>query len=157
MTRAPVFVLVALLAISGCTTKPEDVPLAGTWTGSVIWGGLAVSFTYELRESEGVIAGSGSVAYDRFSFTGDVAGSYVHPDVRMTLAVYFEGDTYNYRWVGTRTSDDVLSGVIHAGGSPDSMTILRGADQKRISSRLFSAHHPLATQVQHHKHATPMS
>ena len=114
MPRAAAFVLVALLAVSGCMTDPEDVPLSGTWTGSVTWSGTVVSFTWELRESEGVIAGAASYTYDPVTVTGDVTGSYTHPDVRMTLVVYFDpGDTLDLRWVGTRTSDDVLSGVLH--------------------------------------------
>ena len=128
MLRAAAFVLVALLAVSGCMTEPEDVPLSGTWTGSVTWDGTVVSFTWELRESGGVIAGSASLTFDPVTYTGDVTGSYTHPGVRMTLVVHFEpGDTFDLRWVGTRTSDDVLSGVLHdADGGQTSMTLRRG-------------------------------
>lgn len=128
MPRAPAFVLAALLAASGCMTDPEDVPISGTWTGSVTWSGTVVSFTWELRESGGVIAGSASYTYDPVTVTGDVTGSYTHPDVRMTLIVYFDpGDTLDLRWVGTRTSDDVLSGVLHdPDGGQTSMTLRRG-------------------------------
>ncbi len=128
MTRATAFVLVALLAISGCMTEPEDVPLSGTWTGSAEVDGTVVSFTWELRESGGVIAGSASFTLDPVTVTGDVTGSYTHPDVRMTLVVHFEpGDTLDFRWVGTRTSDDVLSGVLHdPDGGQTSMTLRRG-------------------------------
>ena len=128
MPRAAAFVLVALLAVSGCMTEPEDVPLSGTWTGSVTWDGSVVSFTWELRESGGVIAGSASYTFDPLTVTGDVTGSYTHPDVRMTLVVYFDpGETYDFRWVGTRTSDDVLSGVLHdPDGGQTSMTLRRG-------------------------------
>ena len=128
MPRTKLFVLLALLAVSGCMTDPEDVPLSGTWTGSTTWDGTSVAFVWELRESGGVIAGSGSLTIDPVTFTGDVTGSYTHPDVRMTLVVYFEpGDTLDLRWVGTRTSDDVLSGVLHdPDGGQTSMTLRRG-------------------------------
>ena len=128
MPRAAAFVLVALLAVSGCMTEPEDVPLAGTWTGSAELDGTTVSFVWELRESEGVIAGSASFTFGPVTFTGDVTGSYTHPDVRMTLVVYFEpGDTLGFRWVGTRMSDDVLSGVLHdPDGGQTSMMLRRG-------------------------------
>ena len=127
MFRAAAFVLLALLAVSGCMTEPEDVPLSGTWTGSAEWDGATVSFVWELRESVGVIAGSASFTLDPVTVTGDVTGSYTHPDVRMTLVVYFEpGDTFDLRWVGTRTSDDLLSGVLHdPDGGQTSMTLRR--------------------------------
>lgn len=127
MPRTAAFVLVALLAVSGCMTEPEDVPLSGTWTGSADWDGAVVSFKWDLRESSGVIAGSASFTVDPLTVTGDVTGSYTHPDVRMTLAVYFDSDRFDYRWVGTRTSDDVLSGVLHdADGAQISLTLRRG-------------------------------
>lgn len=128
MPRASAFVLVALLAASGCMTEPEDVPLSGTWTGNATLDGVAISFAWELRESAGVIAGSAPFTFDPVTFTGDVTGSYTHPDVRMTLVVHFEpGDTLEFRWVGTRPSDDVLSGVLHdPDGGQTSMTLRRG-------------------------------
>ena len=128
MPRTSAFVLVALLASSGCRTEPEDVPLSGTWTGNATFDGVAISFVWQLRESAGVIAGSASFTIDPTTVTGDVTGSYIHPDVRMTLVVHFEpNDTMEFRWVGTRTSDDFLSGVLHdPGGGQTSMTLLRG-------------------------------
>ena len=127
MPRATAFVLVALLAVSGCMTEPEDVPLSGTWTGNAEWDGSVVSFKWDLRESGGVIAGSASYTFDPLTVTGDVTGSYTHPDVRMTLAVYFDSDRFDLRWVGTRTSDDVLSGVLHdPDGAQMSLTLRRG-------------------------------
>ncbi|MDE2974316.1 MAG: hypothetical protein OXU64_06270 [Gemmatimonadota bacterium] len=128
MSRATAFVLVALLAVSGCTTEPEDVPPSGTWTGSAELAGTIVSFTWELRESGGVIAGSASFTLEPVTVTGDVTGSYTHPDVRMTLVVYFgPDDTWDLRWVGTRTSDDVLTGVLRdPDGGQTSMTLRRG-------------------------------
>ena len=128
MPRASAFVLVALLVSSGCMTEPEDVPLSGTWTGNATLDGVAISFVWELRESAGVIAGSASFTFDPLTVTGDVTGSYTHPDVRMTLVVHFEpGDTLEFRWVGTRPSDDVLSGVLHdPDGGQTSMTLRRG-------------------------------
>jgi len=127
MPRAAPFLLVALLAVSGCMTEPEDVPLSGTWTGSAEWDGTVVSFRWELRESGGVIAGSASYTFDPLTVTGDVTGSYTHPDVRMTLAVYFDSDRFDLRWVGTRTTDDVLGGVLHdPAGGQISLTLRRG-------------------------------
>lgn len=127
MPRPATFVLVALLAVSCGVTEPEDVPLSGTWTGSATLDGIVVSFTWELRESGGVIAGSASFTFDPLTVTGDVTGSYTHPNVRMTLVVHFEpGDTLDFRWVGTRTGDDVLSGVLHdENGGQTSMTLRR--------------------------------
>ena len=129
MLRATAFVLAALLAVSGCMTEPEDVPLSGTWTGTAVLDGTAVSFVWELRESGGVIAGSASFSYGSltYTFTGDVTGSYIHPDVRMTLVLYFEpGDTLDLRWAGTRISDDLLDGVLHYPDGGTSMTLRRG-------------------------------
>ena len=75
-----------------------------------------------------MIAGSASFTLDPLTLTGDVTGSYTHPDVRMTLVLHFEpGETLVFRWVGTRTSDDVLSGVLHdPDGGQTSMTLRRG-------------------------------
>lgn len=127
MPRVAAFVFVALLAVSCGVTEPEDVPLSGTWTGSAEWDGTIVSFMWELRESGGVIAGAASYTYEPVTVTGDVTGSYTHPDVRMTLGVYFGGDRFDLRWVGTRTSDDVLSGVLHDwDGAQIPMTLRRG-------------------------------
>ncbi len=128
MPRTSAFVLVALLATSGCMTEPEDVPLSGTWTGNATEDGVTISFVWELRESGGVIAGVASFTLDPVTFTGDVTGSYTHPDVRMTLVVHFEpSETLDFRWVGTRTSDDLLSGVLHdSDGGQFSMTLRRG-------------------------------
>ena len=110
--RAPA--LVVLLALSGCGTDSADVPLGGRWTGSID-GGIdgTVSFVWELRESEGVIAGTASATSGPLTLTGDVSGSYIHPDVRMTMVVRLEPpDEFEYRWVGTRTGDDALNGVL---------------------------------------------
>jgi hypothetical protein len=128
MLRVSSGVLVVLLAVSGCMTEPEDVPLSGTWTGNATFGGAAISFVWELRESAGVIAGSASYTVDPLTVTGDVTGSYTHPNVRMTLVVHYEpGDTFDLRWVGTRTNDDVLSGVLHdPDGGQTSLTLRRG-------------------------------
>ena len=128
MPRVVALVFVALLAVSCGVTEPEDVPLSGTWTGSAEWSGTIVSFVWGLRESGGVIAGSGTVTYDPVTLTGDVTGSYTHPDVRMTLVVHFDpNDTVDFRWVGTRTSDDVLSGVLHdVDGGQTEITLRRG-------------------------------
>ena len=111
MPRAPA--LAMLLALSGCATDPADVPLGGTWTGSADTSDGTLSFVWKIRESEGVIVGSASMTLDAVTFAGDVSGSYIHPDVRMTLVITFTGDDYEYRWVGTRTGDDMLSGVFH--------------------------------------------
>ncbi|MDE2763486.1 MAG: hypothetical protein OXQ94_08645 [Gemmatimonadota bacterium] len=44
---------------------------------------------------------------------GLVTGSYAHPDVRMTMEVWVDPGLPVYlEWVGTRTSDDELSGVL---------------------------------------------
>ena len=128
MPRTAAFVLAALLAVSGCMTEPEDVPLSGTWTGSAEMDGTVVSTKWELRESGGVIAGSASLTFAPLTINGDVTGSYTHPDVRMTLVVYFDpNETVNLRWVGTRASDDVLNGVLHdADGEQTSITLRRG-------------------------------
>lgn len=128
MPRAWALVLVALLAASACMTEPEAVSLSGKWTGSATSDGITLPFVWELRESEGVIAGSASFTIDPLTLTGDVTGSYTHPDVRMTLVVHFEpGESLDFRWVGTRTSDDVLSGVLHdPDGGSTSMTLRRG-------------------------------
>ena len=90
--------------------------------------GTVVSTKWELRESGGVIAESASLTSGPLTITGDITGSYTHPDVRMTLVVYFDpNDSVNLRWVGTRTSDDVLNGVLHdADGGQTSMTLRRG-------------------------------
>ena len=113
MPRAPA--LAMLLALSGCATNPADVPLGGRWTGSADFGSDGtVSSVWELRESEGVIAGTASMTFGAVTVTGDVSGSYIHPDVRMTLAITFgPGDEVEFRWVGTRTGDAMLSGVVH--------------------------------------------
>ena len=126
MRRNATFLLTALLTISGCATEPEDNPLTGTWTGSVTEDGTLVTFTWELRESGGVIAGSASYTLDPVTVTGDVTGVYDHPDVRMTLVIFFGNESVTFRWVGTRTSDNVMSGVLHdVDGGQTSMTLRR--------------------------------
>ena len=125
MPRAPA--LATLLALWGCATDPADVPLGGRWTGSADFGSEGTwAFVWELRESEGVIAGAASLTLDALTFTGDVSGSYIHPDVRMKLVLTFAGDESEYRWVGTRTGDDVLGGVLHnADGGTTALDLTR--------------------------------
>ena len=106
-------VLLTPVLVPGCATEPEDVPLSGTWTGSATFGNDVIEFSWELRESGGVIAGTGSFALDPVSFTGDVTGSYTHPDVRMTLTIVFDDEDLRFRWVGTRAGDDMLTGILH--------------------------------------------
>ena len=128
LTRTPNKLLAAfaLAALCGCGTDPADVPLAGTWRGSHTTEGIVTfQFTWELRECDGVIAGSGSFAFSSTTVTGDVTGSYTHPDVRMTLAI---GEDLRFRYVGTRTSDDVLDGTLEdpdGDGSPIPLTLTR--------------------------------
>ncbi len=105
--------LLAPVLVPGCATEPEDVPLSGTWTGLAVFGSDIIEFSWELRESGGVIAGTGSFALDPVSFTGDVTGSYTHPDVRMTLTIFFDDEDLAFRWVGTRAGDDMLTGILH--------------------------------------------
>ena len=82
--------------------------------------------TWEIRESGGVIAGTGSFAVDPMSVTGDVTGSYTHPDVRMTLTIFFGAEAITVRWVGTRTGDDVLTGIVHdVDGGQTALTLRR--------------------------------
>ena len=115
---AAILIIVALAA-PGCSSEPEDVPLSGTWTGTATDAGDTITSTWEIRESGGVITGTASIASGPLSVTGDVTGSYMHPDVSMTLTVVIEGDTFTLRWVGTRTGDDMLTGVVHDPDDPD--------------------------------------
>lgn len=108
-----IVVLLAPVLVPGCSTESEDVPLSGTWTGTATIGSDAIVFTWEIRESGGVIAGTGSWTIDPISFTGDVTGSYSHPDVRMTLTVFFLDESLTFRWVGTRAGDDMLTGILY--------------------------------------------
>ena len=120
--------LAVLLPLWGCATNPADVPLGGRWTGSPDFGsdgrGSAV---WELRESEGVIAGTASLTFGALAVTGDVSGSYSHPDVRMTLVMTVgPGDEIESRWVGVRADDDMLSGVLHdADGGTTALDLTR--------------------------------
>ena len=119
--------LLALLG-AGCATEPEDVPLSGTWTGRGMLEGDPATFTWDLRESGGVIAGSASFTFPPVTYTGDVTGSYTHPDIRMTLVIFFGSTTLTVRWVGTRTSDDVLTGILHDwDGGQSSLTLQRAS------------------------------
>ncbi len=69
---------------------------------------------WELQEREGVIAGTASLMLGALAVAGDVSGSYIHPDITMTLVVTVgPGDEIEFRWVGTRTDDGALSGVLH--------------------------------------------
>ena len=106
--------LAVLLALSGCATSAAGVPLGGRWTGSPDFGSGEGSSVWELQESEGVIAGTASLALGALAVTGDVSGSYIHPDITMTLVVTGEpSDEIEFRWVGTRTDGGALSGVLH--------------------------------------------
>ena len=120
-------VALLLAGVAGCGTKPEDVPLSGTWTGSAKDGDGVFTFKWELRESGGVIAGTGSFTQPPVTFTGDVTGSYTHPNVRMTLTFFFADEEVRLRWVGTRTGDDELTGVLHdADGGETALPLRRG-------------------------------
>ena len=109
---AAILIAVALAA-PGCSSEPEDVPLSGTWTGTATDAGDTLTFEWEIREDGGVITGTASFVSGYLAFTGDVTGSYMHPDVSMTLTVVVEGDTFTLRWEGTRTGDDMLTGAVH--------------------------------------------
>jgi len=61
-----------------------------------------------------VIDGDGTLPHEApMNSHGHVIGSYTHPDVRMTMEVWVDpGLPVDLEWVGTRTSDDVLSGFL---------------------------------------------
>lgn len=111
--------IIVALAAPGCSSEPEDVPLSGTWTGTATDAGRPLTFEWEIREDGGVITGTASFLSDDLLFSGDVTGSYMHPDVSMTLTVVIGGDDFTLRWVGTRTDDDMLTGIVHDPNDPN--------------------------------------
>ena len=110
---------IVALAAPGCSSEPEeDVPLSGTWTGTATDAGGTLTFKWEIREDGSVITGTASLLSDDLLFSGDVTGSYMHPDVSMTLTVVIGGDDFILRWVGTRTGDELLTGIVHDPNDP---------------------------------------
>ncbi len=124
MRRNATYSLAALLFVSACATEPEDDPLTGTWTGRLTGDD---TLTLELEGGD-VITGTASITLE-LVLRGGVTGVYDHPDVRMTLVIFIRHDySVAFRWVGTRTSDDVMSGALYDPDSvPDSMTLRRVA------------------------------
>lgn len=132
MARAPA--MAVLLVLSGCATSAAGVPLGGRWTGSPDFGSGEGSSVWELQESEGVIAGTASLTRGALAVTGDVSGSYIHPEITMTLvATVGPGDEIEFRWVGTRTDDGALSGVLHgADGGTTALHLTRELEGRWI-------------------------
>lgn len=118
-------VLVAVSVLSGCgATALEDEPLDGVWTGSIMDSGETLLLTFQLGNAGSVVTGTGSFTVRDVVFTGDVTGSYFHPDVRLSWILVFD-DTVTLKYVGQRSSVDLISGTLTADGDTDSLVLSR--------------------------------
>ena len=129
LTRKPALataVLVLAAVLSGCSaTAPGDEPLDGVWTGSIMESGETILFTFRLGNAGSVVTGTGSFTVGAVTITGDVTGSYFHPDVRLSWAIVFPDETITWSYVGQRVNADLINGTLTGGGTTDALVLNR--------------------------------
>ena len=101
---------IALIACNGDSLLPPVMTADGEWTGTQ--NGYALSFNMSQVDSN--VAGSTALAGVGGSFSGTVTGTFVYPNLHLTILVpQFENFTYD----GTMSaSKAVIAGVLNGSG-----------------------------------------
>ena len=101
------------LAAVSCTTEPQDLSsLTGVWVSlNEFW---EPSLTLDLLEDEaGKLAGTGIMAHGAWQAEVVVDGTYMHPEVRISLTK--PGHLVLGSYTGTRVDDNVIDGDFEGG------------------------------------------
>lgn len=125
LTRKPALATAVLVAavLSGCGPTAPDEPLDGVWTGLI--RGDRWRITFRLGNAGSVVTGTGSSTFFSVTQTGDVTGSYFHPDVRLSWTLVYPDETLTLSYVGQRSNVDLISGTLTGGGNTDYLVLNR--------------------------------